>query len=272
MEFLIAAMTIFLVGFIVFMLASHFISSVIEPFYIAAFEKPVYVHFYLFPKQLDERQRHLLRTRFAFYKRLSEKRKTYFDHRVYQFMAHYSFHGKQGLVVTEEMKLMVAATYVMLTFGFRVYRFNVFDKIILYPDSYESTLHDRLHNGEFNPAVKAIVFSWKHFLEGHESSSDNLNLGIHEFAHVVHFYGLRRKDNGAALFASRFERLLKEINHAPNRQRLMESDYFRNYAFTNSFEFVAVMLEHFFETPQDFKRTFPELYNHVRIMINYREN
>ena len=272
MEFFIAVVTIFLLGFIVYMLAAHFISSVIEPFYIAAFQKPLYVHFYLSPKKLPDTQRLLLNNRFAFYRRLSEKRKGYFDHRVSQFLTQYAFHGKDGLVVTEEMRLMVAATYVMLTFGFRVYRFGVFDKIILYPDSYESTLHDRMHNGEFNPAVKAIVFSWKHFLEGHESSSDNLNLGIHEFAHVVHFYGLQRKDNGAALFAHRFERLVQEVNHPPNKNRLMESAYFRNYAFTNSFEFVAVMLEHFFETPQDFKRTFPQLYDHVRIMINYNEN
>lgn len=236
------------------------------------FQRPVYVYFYPVLKKLPDSQRLLLANRFAFYRKLPEKKKAYFEHRVHEFINRYSFHGKQELEVTQEMKVMIAATYVMLTFGFRVYLFDVFDKIIVYPDSYKSAIHDELHNGEFNPAVKAVVFSWKHFTEGHLDGNDNLNLGIHEFAHAVHFYGLRKRDNGAALFAYKYEQMVKEINHPPNRQKLMNSHYFRNYAYTNGFEFVAVLLEHFFETPQAFRKEFPVLYDHVRIMINYRQH
>lgn len=271
MEMFIVVITVFLILFVAMMLATHFVSSVIEPFYMLAFQKPVYVHFYPVPKKLPDTQRYLL-NRFAFYRRLSDKKKAYFEHRVHAFIARYAFYGKQDLAVTDEMRIMIAATYVKLTFGFRVYLFDVFDKIILYPDSYESTIHRQLHNGEFNPAVKAIVFSWAHFQKGYESDTDNLNLGIHEFAHALHFYGLKKRDNGAALFAHKYERILKEIEHPANRQKLVGSQYFREYAYANQFEFVAVLLEHFFETPQVFRREFPVLYDHVRIMINYSEN
>jgi Mlc titration factor MtfA (ptsG expression regulator) len=53
--------------------------------------------------------------------------------------------------------------------------------------------------------------------------------------------------------------------------RLVNSDYFRVYAYTNQVEFLAVIFEHFFETPKLFKSQFPELYNYVREMINFDE-
>jgi len=270
MEIFIGITAILLGLFIVVMFVTHLVSSVIEPFYMLVYQKPIYVHFYLRPKKFPDSHRQFL-NRLAFYRRLTDKRKVYFEHRVCRFIERYSFYGKQGLVVTDEMRIAVAATYVKLTFGFRVYLFNVFDKIILYPDSYTSTIHEQLHNGEFNPGAKAIVFSWTHFQQGYEDESDNLNLGIHEFAHALHFYGLRKRDNGAALFAHKYERIIREIEHPANRQRLVNSQYFRSYAYANRFEFVAVLLEHFFETPQAFRKEFPVLYDHVRIMINYSE-
>lgn len=271
METVTSVITLLLGLFVLAVLATHFVSSVIEPWYMLAFEKPVYVHFYLSPKKLPDANRSLL-MRFSFYRRLPEKKKAYFEHRVYQFIARYEFFGKQELAITDEMRIMIAASYVKLTFGFRVYLFDVFDKIVLYPSAYHSTIYNTLHHGEFNPRVKAIVFSWEHFQKGYETDNDNLNLGIHEFAHALHYYGLMKRDNGAALFAHKYERILKEIEHPANRKKLIETDYFRQYAYTNNFEFVAVLLEHFFETPQIFKRQFPVLYNHVRVMINYSES
>jgi Mlc titration factor MtfA (ptsG expression regulator) len=52
---------------------------------------------------------------------------------------------------------------------------------------------------------------------------------------------------------------------------LVASNYFRFYAYTNQVEFLAVILEHFFETPQVFKKEFPELYSNVRDMINFKD-
>lgn len=126
-----------------------------------------------------------------------------------------------------------------------------------------------MHNGEFNPKYKAIVFSWQHFKEGIDADNDNLNLGIHEFAHALHLYGTKKQNNSAAIFASMYEQIRREVRRPANAKRLTESNYFRIYAFTNEFEFLAVILEHFFETPQTFQREFPELFLKVKRMINY---
>ena len=72
----------------------------------------------------------------------------------------------------------------MLTFGMRHYLINLFKAIIIYPNAYFSNTNQEFHKGEFNPIMKAIAFSWEDFILGHQTANDNINLGLHEFAHI----------------------------------------------------------------------------------------
>lgn len=244
---------------------------VLEPIYAFFFRKPIYVHFYLFPRKLSVNQLQILNTEFEFYNRLSLKNKKHFEHRVATFIQNYTFYGKENLEVTDRMRILIAATAVMLTFGMRNYLFSVIEKIIIYPDVYYSSFSKDYHKGEFNPMMKAIVFSWKHFLEGYEISNDNLNLGLHEFGHVLHYQGLKNSDTSATIFAVTYDEIMEQVQHPPNLRKLTDSDYFRIYAYTNEFEFIAVLLEHFFETPKQFQLEFPQLFEKVKVMINYSD-
>jgi hypothetical protein len=271
MEILLPAVTIIITTLLVFWLSYGFVNMIVEPIFIMIFKRPIYLYFYPFPKKLSDQQRKIMQSEVQFYRRLSDRKKKYFEHRTADFLKTYAFHGKDGLEITDEINVLVAATFVMLTFGMRKYKTNVFDKIIIYPDAYFSTINQELHHGEFNPLYKAVVFSWRHFKQGFASDSDNLNLGIHEFAHALHYHGMKKRDNSAAIFANMYTKIIKEVKYPANAKRLVESEYFRIYAYTNEFEFIAVILEHFFETPQLFKKEFPELYKNVKQMINYRE-
>ena len=53
------------------------------------------------------------------------------------------------------------------------------------------------------------------------------------------------------------------------KEKLIASEYIRSYAFTNDFELLAVILETFIETPQEFKRQFPKVYSKVKQMLNF---
>lgn len=119
--------------------------------------------------------------------------------------------------------------------------------------------------------MKAIAFSWEDFILGHQTTNDNLNLGLHEFAHVLHFHGMKSNDPSAILFYDEFNNVMNYYNDASVNEKLSEQGYFRDYAYENRFEFIAVILEHFFETPQLFKAKYPELYQHVSSMINFNE-
>ncbi|MDI1257196.1 MAG: zinc-dependent peptidase [Flavobacterium sp.] len=261
--------TIFLALSVAVLLVVGFFNLVIEPVYFQIFKKPVYVYFYPILKKLPQQQKRILEQEVAFFQKLSDKKKQYFEHRMAEFLTLHQFHGQEGITVTDEMKTMIAASYVMLTFGMRYYLIDVFDKILIYPTSYYSTVKDEMHNGEFNPQYKLIAFSWEHFKEGYEADSDNLNLGIHEFSHALHNYGMKKQNNSAAFFAEMYEQIRKDVKRPANAQRLVDSQYFRIYAFTNEFEFLAVIMEHFFETPQTFRSEFPELYLKVKRMINF---
>lgn len=247
------------------------IFRVVEPAYVLLFNKPLYIHWYPIARKLTPSQKYILEQEFAFYRKLSIKRKQFFEHRVAAFIAKYNFVGKGGFVVTDQVRILISATFVMLTFGMRHYLINIFDRIIVYPESYFSTINQEYHKGEFNPRMKALVFSWKDFQEGFQFENDNLNLGLHEFAHALYFHGLKGRDQSSIVFSDAYGEI-KEYLVQPNiLNNLVASNYFRIYAYTNQVEFLAVVLEHFFETPQIFKKEFPELYENVRVMINFDE-
>jgi Mlc titration factor MtfA (ptsG expression regulator) len=244
---------------------------IIEPTYVVFFNKPLYIHYYFRVRKLNADQSSFLESNFSFYKKLPSKKKNYFNHRVASFIAKYQFIGQGGFEVTEEVKLLLAATYVMLTFGMRHYRINNFDKIIIYCESYYSVITKQYHKGEFNPALKALVFSWKDFEEGLKYENDNLNLGLHEFSHALYFHGLKGRDQSSVVFSDSYDKIIDYLKRPDVLKGLVESNYFRIYAYTNQAEFIAVVLEHFFETPLQFKQEHPELFTIVAEMINIRE-
>ncbi|MEZ4839517.1 zinc-dependent peptidase [Flavobacterium sp.] len=257
-------------GMVVLIVLLILIFQSIEFFYGILFNKPIFLHFYLSPKTLTKEQLKIVEEKISFYNSLSDKKKKYFEHRLATFIENYQFITKENLFLTDEIKVLISATAIKLTFGMRKYLIDVFDKIIVYPEPYYSVSNDAWHKGEFNPRMKAIVFSWKDFLEGYEYHNDNLNLGLHEFAHAVHFHGLKSNDKSAILFTRSYNRIVEYTTQPIVAKKLVNSNYFRIYAFTNSFEFIAVLLEHFFETPNEFKKEFPELFEKVRKMINFQ--
>ena len=245
---------------------------IIEPVYVFFYKKPMYVHFYPRTKKLHSSQSVFLENNFPFYAKLTEQNKKFFNHRAASFIDKYQFIGQGSFEVTEEVKLILAATYVMLTFGMRHYLINSFNKIIVYPENYYSVITKQYHKGEFNPALKAIVFSWKDFQEGLRYGNDNLNLGLHEFSHALYFHGLKARDQSSIIFSDSYHQIQAYLVRPEILKQLVDSNYFRIYAYTNQAEFLAVVLEHFFESPQQFQQEFPELFAYVKSMINYDES
>ncbi|WP_230934016.1 zinc-dependent peptidase [Psychroserpens luteolus] len=228
------------------------------------------MHFYLFKKRLDKEQRSILRRQFSFYQKLDDTEKERFEHRVATFINSKYFLGREDLVVTTEMKVLVAATSTMLTFGFRDYQIDLIDKIIIYPGTFYSNSNEAYHKGELNPKLKALVISWEDFLYGYDDENDNINLGIHEFTHAIHINSLKNNDVSSLIFKVAFSELTDMLSAEENlRKQLIASKYFRDYAFTNQFEFVAVIVETFIETPEEFKRQFPRIYDKTREMLNF---
>jgi len=230
-----------------------------------------YNHFYVYKKGLTNEEKSILRQKIKFYNKLSQKHKSYFEHRVNKTIDRIEFVGKQ-VEVSTEMKVVISATLVKLTFGLRDYQISSVERILIYPEAFYSQTNKTYHKGEFNLGYRALVLSWKDVLHGYQIEDDNLNLAVHEFIHAIHFYymNVRSRSTSAAIFIDSFYELTQDLDANRNlKERLVSSRYLRDYAFTNQFEFLAVIIETFIETPQEFKSQFPEIYNKVKGMLNF---
>jgi Mlc titration factor MtfA (ptsG expression regulator) len=269
---IILVFAIVAVSAVVLIMAGFVAGNIAESVYMLIFKKPIFVHYYYKMLALRQPEIDVLEKQFKYYHNLSDKRKKFFNHRVYSFIGTYKFEGREGVEVTLEMKVKVAATYVMLTFGMREYLTNAFETIVIYPDAFESRSGD-YYLGEFIPAAKTVVFSWPDFIEGIEFDTNNLNLGLHEFAHVLHNSSMKRRRlvTSAAIYGDMFDEIVAYLAKPGSKQKIIDANYFRGYAYTNEYEFMAVVFEHFFETPAEFKAKLPELYGLVKTMINFSE-
>lgn len=257
-----------IVGLLVFYLSAKFAESA----YLLAYRKPAVVHFYPIKRKLPPYAQIVLENEFRFYSELSDEHKQYFQHRVSTFMRKYKFIGRDGLDVTDEMRLKIAATWVILTFGLRHYITDLFNVIILYPDVYRSRMAGNYHFAEFNQPAGAVVFSWPHFEAGLDFSANSVNLGLHEFAHVIHTGSLNKNFGaGGDMYADMYRKIVEYILIEENLIEIVNANYFRHYAYKNEQEFMAVTLEYFFETPDEFSRKLPVLYGMVATMVNYHK-
>lgn len=254
---------------ILLIVAAFVVLKFVETIFMSLFKRPIWVHFYIKKKKLKTNQKQYL-TKFSFYNKLSTKEKTFFEHRVASFIEDKEFIGRDGAFIDDEKRVLLSATAIMLTFGMRNYLIPLIEKIIVYPEVFYSVMNDNYHKGEFNPMLKALVLSWKDFEDGFANEEDNLNLGIHEFTHSIHFNALNNQNGEALIFLDGFSELEKLLVSKEVKERFQNSDFFRDYAFTNKFEFIAVVLENFIESPEEFKRTFPLVYKKIRQMLNFR--
>ncbi|MBF8148524.1 zinc-dependent peptidase [Winogradskyella sp. F6397] len=244
---------------------------IFQLFYASTYNKPLFVYRFFKLSNLPTKQKEILENEHSFFGKLSNKHQRQFEHRVSQFIQSNTFIGKQELEVTDQMKVKIAATASMLCFGFKKHQLDIIENVIIYPNAYYSQTNKTFHKGEVNPKLKTIVFSWKDFQYGYEVGDDNLNLGIHEFGHAIHLNASMNNDVSSIIFNQGYNRLVTYLQeHETLRQQLIASKYFRAYAYTNQYEFFAVLLENFIETPSEFKLQFPELYKCLKQMLNFK--
>jgi len=220
---------------------------------------------HFFPGQEFSRQ--ILDKSFAYYRQLKLPDKLRFEKRVRGFLADKEFIPRGGLVVTDEVKTLVAACAVQLTFGLPPVQLRHFRKIILYPNAYFSTLNRTYHQGEVNVAG-AIVLSWKHFTQGYLTPNDSRNVGLHEMAHALLIENRTRSDGEYGfLDGQRLDHFLHCAEAEYGRMQRGESELLRKYAQTSPAEFFSVSVEVFFENPHALAAGAPLLYDALRDLL-----
>lgn len=216
-------------------------------------------------KSLSFQQKTILKE-FDFYQTLNLMERQEFERRVAYLIQNKEFSGRKDLVITERMKVLIAATFAQIGFGFKFISFEDFEKIIIFPKAYYSKYTGRYHKGEVNTSG-AIVLSWEDFLEGFRVKDDGYNLGLHELAHALRledaipgneYHFLKEADlaNWNALAEKEFEKI-----------RAGNPSFIRTYGGTNHQEFFAVCVEQFFEQPEAFHKALPQLYQAMALLL-----
>jgi Mlc titration factor MtfA (ptsG expression regulator) len=203
-----------------------------------------------------------LKKRAPFYSHLPDDLRQSFHDKLKVFVWEKHFIGADGLEVTGEMKVVIAAAAVRLILHLDLSIYDRLTEIVVYPRHYRHKDDDAVMLGEAHH-WGTVVLSWPAVEHGLRNPCDGHDTASHEFAHVLdratgHFDGtppLRATEDYRAwgrIMSHHFLRL--------KRGNPREYAVLRGYGAKNEAEFFAVATESFFEKPVQMKKATPDLY------------
>ena len=219
-----------------------------------------HINRYLLTSRLKPHYKEVLIEKFGYYHHLNDQDKSIFEKRVQKFINIKEFVPRGGIKhITVEMKVLIAASAIQLTFGYPSIYFMHFRKIILYKTDYYSNITQKYHQGEVNTRG-FIILSWVNFVKGYNEAGSGRNLGLHELAHALKIENAIRNNEYNFIDENSLKSFYRLAKHEIEKIRLEGSSFFRSYAGTNVHEFFAIVVENFFERPEQFYRYDQELY------------
>ncbi len=191
------------------------------------------------------------------------------------FLHQIEFIGCNGLEVTEEMRLSIAAQACLLVVNSDTWYENL-RTVLIYADAFMS--QEKEHDGYVvteRETVRAgeswsrgpVVLSWAHTEQGAINDKDGHNIVLHEFAHQIddlsgHTDGAPILNRGQRfadwkrVFIKAYERHVRNVESG--RETVID-----DYGADGLEEFFAVAVEVFFEKPDALKREEPEVYEQL---------
>jgi len=142
------------------------------------------------PIALSEAQLALLNSTVDFYRGLTAADKTRFEHRCSAFISVTEFIG-HDIEVSELDTLLIAASSVILAWGFDKWHFVKVDTVYLVSGSFNENSEFQNHDSNITGLVGTHHLSGKMILsqpalhQGFANEMDKQNVAIHEFAHLI---------------------------------------------------------------------------------------
>ncbi|MBD1920310.1 zinc-dependent peptidase [Microcoleus sp. FACHB-831] len=194
------------------------------------------------------------------------------------FLAEKQFIGCQGLQVTEEMKLTIAAGACLLLLNGRETYFPRLRSILVYPSAY--LVNETTYTGNYvveerrvarlgeSWTADQLILSWEQVKQDTRNWKDGHNVVLHEFAHQLDQEDgkaegvpiLPQKSDyaiWAKVMTEEYQILCNDIQRG--RNTVMDS-----YGATNPAEFFAVATETFFEKPHQLLKQHRSLYEQLQ--------
>lgn len=224
---------------------------------------------------LTTHQRSVIEQQVPLVRRLPADLRTKLDGKVNLFLDQVDFYGCDGLDVTEEMELAIAAQASLLLVNSDLW-YDHLTTILIYPSAFKSKQRRQegyvvsekeiIRTGE-SWDRGPVILSWTHSKQGALNDHDGQNVVLHEFAHQVD--DLSGGTNGVPILSdgqsfAEWERVFLTAYdaHVAAVERGQHT-VIDPYGATGHEEFFAVSVEVFFEQPRALKAAQPEVYDQL---------
>jgi MtfA peptidase len=165
-----------------------------------------------------------------------------------------------GVEVTDELRLLVAASAVTLSLGWPSYEWEQLNEVLLYPDDFDRDYEFGVDDlsGQAHP-WGTVILSVPALCQSFRDPDDAYHVGFHEFAHLLdleqaRFDGIPRGFDDAA--AGRWV----EIREREIPRMLRGESVLDEYGAHDPVEFLAVAVEAFFEAALALRQNHREVY------------
>ena len=216
----------------------------------------------------------ILANRLPIYEKLPEQLKSNLHQHILCFLYSKNYVGCNGLIITDEMRVVIAAEACLLILNRPSTCYAALKWIYVYPSVFVAKQAQRNEYGIVSTKKRhllgeswengKVILAWDSVESGMADFSDGHNVVLHEFAHQLD------QENGSAngapllytkdsyriwskVFSDEFNALQHSL--ATGHHSLIDS-----YGATNPAEFFAVVTEVFFERASSLQKSHPELF------------
>ncbi len=193
------------------------------------------------------------------------------------FLAEKNFEGCDGLEITDEIRLAIAAQACMLLLHRKTDIYPLLQSVLVYPRTFVAPLKERAPGGivieDFEERdgeswdIGALILSWDDVLESVEDIHDGYNVVFHEFAHQLDdeagiadgappLSDRSMYADWSRVLGAEYDAHVKAVER--HRPTVLDE-----YGAESPAEFFAVATEAFFELPRDLRAAHPELYEQL---------
>ena len=206
------------------------------------------------------RWRDFLLDNYDHYDRLPPDLRRRFEDDVRIFMAEARVTGIEA-PVTDELRLLVAASAVTLSLGWPDYEWDQLSEVLLYPHNFDRdySFDSEDLSGQAHP-WGTVILSIPALRESFADPDDAYHVGIHEFAHLLDLDRTQFSGIPPGLSPARSREWVELRDREMDRMRRGKS-VIDDYGASDPAEFLAVAVEAFFEAALELRRRHRQVYD-----------
>ncbi|MES2934016.1 MAG: M90 family metallopeptidase [Pseudomonadota bacterium] len=220
----------------------------------------------------------ILRKNIPVYRKMHSDLQLQLKRLIKQFLHQKKFVGCDGLLVTDEVKVTIAANACLLLLNRPSRVYPDLRLILVYPSAFIVPRTEMGIGGVVTHANQTlsgeswsdgrVILAWDHVNKNIDDHVPGHNVVLHEFAHQLDSESGQPNGAPPMMTSAQYERwaavLSREFSYLQSAVEHRLDSVIDYYGATNPAEFFAVATEAFFETPEALSDHHPELFGQLR--------